>query len=90
MIELYEGGAYLIHGTNLIKDHANIAEEIKQKYGIELAAKEELTQNTIAYGILKAHNTCNNMEALKLKFDAIASHDITYVGIIQTASASGL
>lgn len=90
MIELYEGGAYLIHGTDLIKDHANIAEEIKQKYGIELAAKEELTQNTIAYGILKAHNTSNNMEALKLKFDAIASHDITYVGIIQTARASGL
>lgn len=90
MIELYESGAYLVHGTELIKDHANVAEEIRQKYGIELAAKEELTQNTIAYEILKAHNTSDDMETLKLKFDTIASHDITYVGIIQTARASGL
>ncbi|MGN1318526.1 MAG: hydratase, partial [Lachnospirales bacterium] len=52
--------------------------------------KDEATKNTIAYGILEAHNTSGNMDNLKIKFDCMASHDITYVGIIQTASASGM
>ncbi len=90
MIKLYEGGAYLVNGKELVSDHANVAEELKQKYGVEGADKEALAQNTMAYGILKAHNTSDNMNKLKIKFDAMASHDITYVGIIQTARASGL
>ena len=53
-------------------------------------AKEEAAKNTIAYGILEAHNTSGNMDSLKIKFDCMASHDITYVGIIQTARASGM
>ena len=52
--------------------------------------KEEAAKNTIAYGILEAHNTSGNMDSLKIKFDCMASHDITYVGIIQTARASGM
>ena len=76
MIKLHEGGAYLFHGT-----------EIRDTYnGNQKAAKE----GTIAYGILKQHNTSGNMERLEIKFDALTSHDITYVGIIQTARASGL
>lgn len=90
MIKLYEGGAYLVHGTHLVTDHEEVANEMKQKYGVTLQAKEELAQNTIAYGILEAHNTSDNMGHLKIKFDAMASHDITYVGIIQTARASGM
>ena len=90
MIRLYEGGAYLVKGKDLVSDHENVAEELKQKYGVSIADKETLAQNTIAYGILKAHNTSDNMDKLKIKFDAMASHDITYVGIIQTARASGL
>ena len=90
MIKLYEGGAYLVNGKDLVSDHANVAEELKQKYGVDAVDKEALTQNTMAYGILKAHNTSDNMDKLKIKFDAMASHDITYVGIIQTARASGL
>ena len=53
-------------------------------------SKEEASKNTIAYGILKAHNTSGNMEKLQIKFDKLTSHDITFVGIIQTARASGL
>ena len=90
MIKLFEGGAYLVNGKDLVSDHANVADELKQKYGVEGADKEALSQNTMAYSILKAHNTSDNMDKLKIKFDAMASHDITYVGIIQTARASGL
>ena len=52
--------------------------------------KEEAAKNTIAYGILADHNTSGNMEKLQVKFDKLTSHDITFVGIIQTARASGL
>ena len=90
MIEIYEAGAYLVDGKHLVKDQLDAADMIKQKFGVELASKEELSKNTIAYGILKDHNTSDNMEKLKIRFDAMASHDITYVGIIQTARASGL
>ena len=90
MIELYQGGAYLVNGETLIADHEDVAQQIKAQYGIDLESKEELSKNTIAYGILKAHNTSDNMDKLKIRFDAMASHDITYVGIIQTARASGL
>lgn len=52
--------------------------------------KEEASKETISYGILKSHNTSGNMDSLKIKFDKLTSHDITFVGIIQTARASGL
>ena len=54
------------------------------------AAPDATRENTMAYGILKAHNRSDNMNELALRFDALVSHDITYVGIIQTARASGL
>lgn len=89
MIKLYEGGAYLVNGTEIIADGANQEEELKSKAG-SVVSKEEAAKNTIAYSILKAHNTSDNMEKLEIKFDKLTSHDITFVGIIQTARASGL
>jgi aconitate hydratase len=62
---------------------------VESKSGVK-TSKEEAKENTIAYGILKDHNTSGNMEKLQIKFDKLTSHDITYVGIIQTARASGL
>lgn len=90
MIKLYDKGAYLLNGTEIIPDGADQAAILKSKLGNNVPSKEEAAKNTIAYGILKAHNTSDNMEKLKIKFDKLTSHDITYVGIIQTARASGL
>ena len=89
MINLYEGGAYLVGGTELIADKEDAAMAVKAKTGSEIT-KEEARKNTIAYGILESHNTSDNMDKLKIKFDKLTSHDITFVGIIQTARASGL
>lgn len=89
MINLYESGAYLINGTELIKDDAEAGKAIQTKLGREIT-REEASRGTIAYNILKEHNTSDNMEKLKVKFDKLTSHDITFVGIIQTARASGL
>ncbi|MBR4580043.1 MAG: hydratase, partial [Lachnospiraceae bacterium] len=89
MIELKNGGAYLINGTEWIEDTADASAAIAAKTGRSVS-KEEAKQGTIAYGILKAHNTSDNMEKLKIRFDKLTSHDITFVGIIQTARASGL
>ncbi|MCR4850551.1 MAG: hydratase [Lachnospiraceae bacterium] len=89
MISLYEKGAYLIDGKDLIPDSGDALNEIKARTGKEIT-KEEASENTIAYGILKEHNTSGNMQKLKIKFDKLTSHDITFVGIIQTARASGL
>ncbi|MBQ7708267.1 MAG: hydratase [Lachnospiraceae bacterium] len=88
MVKLYETGAYLINGTELVADNED-AKKILESKGIN-TTKEEASENTMAYGILKAHNTSGNMEQLKIKFDKMTSHDITFVGIIQTARASGL
>ena len=85
MLKLYDGGAYLVNGTEIITDEA----EVKAKTGREVSREEARTQ-TMAYGILDAHNTSGNMERLQIKFDKLTSHDITFVGIIQTARASGL
>ncbi|HIR92103.1 MAG TPA: hydratase [Candidatus Egerieimonas intestinavium] len=89
MIQLMEGGAYLLNGTELVPDNGQAAEALKKKLGV-CPSKEEASQKTIAYGILKEHNTSGNMENLTIKFDKLTSHDITFVGIIQTARASGM
>ncbi len=89
MIELTQGGAYLLNGTEIIPNGADAAARIKNKIGRDVS-KNEAAKNTIAYGILESHNTSGNMEKLKIKFDKLTSHDITFVGIIQTARASGL
>ena len=81
MIKLYENGVYLFNGTEIVEDTGNVQVPL---------TKEEAAQNTMAYGILKAHNTSENMERLQIRFDKLTSHDITFVGIIQTARASGI
>ena len=79
-MKLYDTGVYLQNGQDIIPEsQANLP-----------VAKEEAAKNTIAYSILKAHNKSDNMEKLQIKFDKLTSHDITFVGIIQTARASGL
>ena len=87
MIQLFSEGVYLVDGTTLVKESE--AEALKQLTG-EVVSKEEASKNTIAYGILRDHNTSGNMEKLQIKFDKLTSHDITFVGIIQTARASGI
>ena len=88
-MKLYEKGAYLLGGTELIAEGPDAEAQIKQKTGKDVS-KETAAKDTIAYGILENHNTSGNMEHLQIKFDKLTSHDITYVGIIQTARASGL
>ena len=85
MLKLYDNGIYLVHGETI----CSCPEEAAQKSGIT-TTKEEATKGTMAYGILKAHNQSDDMDQLRLKFDSMTSHDITYVGIIQTARASGM
>ena len=75
MVTLEKNGVFLVNGK-VIKDYS--------------ADKNEAKKGTIAYSILKSHNKSDNMDKLNIKFDALVSHDITYVGIIQTARASGL
>ena len=77
MIKLYDNGIYLLNGTEITESVQDIS-------------KEEAAKNTMAYRILADHNTSGNMERLQIKFDKLTSHDITFVGIIQTARASGL
>ena len=89
MIQLYDGGAYVLNGTEIIADTVESASILAGKLG-SVPEKEEAKKQTIAYGILKAHNTSDNMDKLKIRFDKLTSHDITFVGIIQTARASGL
>ena len=88
-MKLYENGVYLVNGSELIEDAPSAAEEILSKTGKSIT-KEEAAKGTMAYGILSSHNTSGNMENLKIKFDKLTSHDITFVGILQTARASGL
>lgn len=89
MIKLYEHGAYLLNGTEIIEDVNDAQAAVAAKTGQQVT-KEEAAKNTIAYSILEAHNTSSDMKRLKIKFDKLTSHDITFVGIIQTARASGL
>ena len=89
MIKLYDGGAFLLNGTELIEDTKEAQAVLAAKTGAAVS-KEEAAKETIAYGILRAHNTAPDMNRLQIKFDKLTSHDITFVGIIQTARASGL
>ena len=89
MLKLYEGGAYLVNGNELIPDTADALAAVESKTGVKTTT-EEAAKGTMAYGILSSHNTSGNMENLKIKFDKLTSHDITFVGILQTARASGL
>ena len=82
MIQLLEGGTYLVNGTELVEPAKAAAQG--------LPVPEEAAKQTMAYNILRDHNTSGNMEKLQIKFDKLTSHDITFVGIIQTARASGL
>ena len=84
-MKLYDSGVYLVNGKEIMTD----ATEVQQKTG-KAVTKEQAAGNTIAYGILKKHNTSGNMDKLQVRFDKLTSHDITFVGIIQTARASGL
>ena len=89
MIRLTDGGAYLINGTELVEDNSEAPAKVTSLTG-SAPDKETARKQTMAYGILEKHNTSGNMDQLKIKFDSLASHDITFVGIIQTARASGL
>ena len=90
MIELSKGGAYLVDGVDVIEESAAQQGALAARLGTDAPSKEEAAKNTIAYSILESHNTSGNMDKLKVKFDKMTSHDITFVGIIQTARASGL
>ena len=85
MIKLFDAGVYLVNGADLCLSDA----EVQHKTG-KAVTKENAATGTMAYGILEKHNLSGNMDALRLKFDSMTSHDITYVGIIQTARASGM
>ena len=89
MVKLYNQGVYLLNGSEIVPDGADAVREIEGKVG-HAVSKEEAAKETIAYRILKEHNTSADMEHLRIKFDKLTSHDITFVGIIQTARASGL
>ena len=79
-MKLYDTGVYLLNGQKIVPENqADVP-----------VSKGEAAKNTIAYSILEAHNTSGNMEKLQIRFDKLTSHDITFVGIIQTARASGL
>ena len=79
-MKLYDTGVYLLNGQKIVPEN-------QADFPV---SKEEAAKSTIAYSILKAHNTSGNMDKLQIKFDKLTSHDITFVGIIQTARASGL
>ena len=81
MIKLYDGGVYLVGGTQIVTDPAQLPAGV---------TREEAEKGTIAYGVLAAHNESGDMNHLRMRFDSLTSHDITYVGIIQTARASGM
>ncbi len=82
MIKLYDGGVYLLDGKTLVTE--------AEAKGNPALSRDSAKKGTIAYSVLKAHNTADTMDDLKIRFDAMTSHDITFVGIIQTAKASGM
>ena len=90
MITLSKNGAYLLNGTEVVEVNADTEALLKNKLGDKYLSQQEAAKNTMAYNILQSHNTSGNTEKLQIKFDKLTSHDITFVGIIQTARASGL
>ena len=88
-MKLHENGAYLIQGKDIIINSPEAAAAVADRTGKNLTP-EEAKKETIAYSVLQEHNTSSNMDKLQIKFDKLTSHDITFVGIIQTARASGL
>ena len=88
-MKLYENGAYLINGVELVEDTGDVAQAVAAKTG-SAPDKEAAKKGTMAYGILTSHNISGNDKDLQIKFDKMTSHDITFVGIIQTARASGM
>ena len=87
MIKLYDGGVYLVDGTTIVPEaEAETAEALRGKK----VSPKEAAKGTIAYSILKEHNQNDSMDKLRIRFDSMASHDITFVGIVQTARASGM
>ena len=89
MIRLTDGGVYLVGGEKVIPDGSHAAEEVTALTGTT-PVREQAAKGTIAWSILHAHNTSGDEQKLRIKFDKLTSHDITFVGIIQTARASGL
>ncbi len=89
MIKLYNSGAFLINGTQLVPDDNQAAARLSQIIG-RVPVKEDAVKSTITFSVLQSHNVSGNTNSLQIKFDTIASHDLTYVGVIQTAKASGL
>ena len=89
MIKIYENGVFLLNGNEIVEEHTGAEAALSAKTGKEVS-KDTAKQGTIAYNILSRHNTSGNDKKLKIKFDKLTSHDITFVGIIQTARASGL
>ncbi len=85
MVKLYDSGVYLIHGQEIVSE-----EDYLKSEALTDSEKEEAKKGTISYHILKNHNTSEDMSHLKIKFDAMTSHDLTFVGVIQTAKASGI
>lgn len=91
MITLFEKGAFVVDGSTVLHEDDAIQGALAKEVGTQnVLSIEEAKKNTMTYSILKSHNTSEDMEQLKIKFDKLASHDITFVGIIQTARASGL
>ncbi len=88
-MKLFKEGAYLLNGKEVVLESSNALAEVAAKTGKQIS-KEEAKEKTISYGILKEHNTSDSMKKLQIRFDKLTSHDITFVGIIQTARASGL
>ena len=87
-MRLYDGGVYLLNGSKIVPDNTDAAAVLSQE-GCT-ASKEQARRGTIAWSILHDHNRSGDDEKLRIRFDKMTSHDITYVGIIQTARASGL
>ena len=89
MIKLLNGGVYLVNRSELVVDDEVAEKRISDLSG-HFVSRQEALKGTITHSILKKHNTCDDMQHLEIKFNALASHDLTYVGIIQSAKASGL
>src|SRR5699024_8995082 len=89
MVTVHHKPAYLVGGSTIVFDSPEAPAQLRQLTG-SAPTPDEARRGTIAHGILAAHNTSGSEQEMKIKFDCLASHDITYVGIIQTAKASGL